>query len=445
MDKDVEAWATTILLAADAHQSQVAGTAAFSAVLAADEDEIREQVKSHKDDNAICATVCSTLASSPQLAAHFASSRGIEWNFPLKTLATITSSHANGAGVPWDVSQRIIKLTEIVLQGVRAVASEINSAIESVGPKKGVWKVNLFGRPWKVPGTWDRRPEVAELFSSDGKTTREQLRCISERVERAFVASEVAFETLVELEGLVKMWTSFNIYLNVRLALVKIILAIFDEGNRLAQFMRTEKADCFIEGIVEVALSMTAKANDPNKVSMPVEGLKALGLMLECADDFDDHDHTRRGELMMQTIKRLSRGIDSCSGRILYEKLALAVKDSNDAIDPLLIICSHACEDYGVHNRFSKLQLQQIIPKCDNPECNGCGADENALLQRFTRHGLNHLKCENPTCGKRLKRFPRCTKCLHAFYCGRECQIEHHPIHKLECSSLKKCARCHDQ
>ena len=32
----------------------------------------------------------------------------------------------------------------------------------------------------------------------------------------------------------------------------------------------------------------------------------------------------------------------------------------------------------------------------------------------------------------------RCSNCKIAFYCSKDCQIAHHPIHKGECKTIKK-------
>lgn len=38
----------------------------------------------------------------------------------------------------------------------------------------------------------------------------------------------------------------------------------------------------------------------------------------------------------------------------------------------------------------------------------------------------------------------RCLRCHGVFYCGRDCQVKHWPIHKLDCQRLKLCKQDHE-
>ena len=440
MDKDLREWAISVLQAADECQCQRAGTSVFSSVLAANESEIEEKVNSLKDDNAIYAEVCNALAENPELAADLAAQRDRGWRYPLKALAQLNKQCEGAGRPPASAKEKGIKLMEVVLQAVRAVVAEFNEAIDSVGPGKGVWKVRILGNTYRIPGNWDRRKEVAQLYSEKDPAIRQKLTNISGRLERAYTASEVAFETFLELDKLVQAWNTWEFYLTVRMAFIKLHSVFFEEQIRFSQLMRTKRADEFVSGMTEVALSTRKERSD----GFVVEGLDMLATMLECADDLSNDYSTRRNDIMVETIKVCTKGHEICSGRLLFEKVEKGLKQGDDnVLDPLLLIVRHACEDFRIHNRLSRLGLPRLISSSGGEN----GSEDEAVESTgvddlFADVRLDHVRCENRGCGKLLKRSPRCTKCLHAFYCGKDCQVEDFPVHKSECLALKKCKRC---
>ena len=77
------------------------------------------------------------------------------------------------------------------------------------------------------------------------------------------------------------------------------------------------------------------------------------------------------------------------------------------------------------HPRFAKREVDAKLPEFkDSPQCSTCGL-VNRIMERTDRLLVwNELF--------------KCTRCLKAFYCSKDCQKKHWPTHKRECNKEYK-------